>query len=131
MMDLLVVESVAKVNAADNVKVFIAPGLEGSFVSLKPRYENFIGGEWVPPIKGEYMNDVSPVNGKVFCEVARSTKEDVELALDAAHRARQSWGEAGLRRPREGTEQDRRRARGQSHHAGNCRELGERQAGSR
>jgi aldehyde dehydrogenase len=96
MTDLLVVESAAKVNAADNVKVFIAPGLEGSFVSLKPRYENFIGGEWVPPIKGEYMNDVSPVNGKVFCEVARSTKEDVELALDAAHRARQSWGETSL-----------------------------------
>src|SRR5665213_885523 len=80
----------------DNVKVFVAPGLEGSVVSLKPRYENFIGGEWVPPVKGEYMDDVSPVNGKAFCQVARSTKEDVELALDAAHSARQAWGEASL-----------------------------------
>src|SRR5665213_3106324 len=76
----------------DNVKVFVAPGLEGSVVSLKPRYENFIGGEWVPPVKGEYMDDVSPVNGNAFCQVARSTKEDVELALDAAHSARQAWG---------------------------------------
>jgi aldehyde dehydrogenase len=76
--------------------VFIAPGRPGSLVSLKPRYENFIGGKWVAPVKGEYMKDISPVTGKAFCEVARSTKEDVELALDAAHRARQAWAETSL-----------------------------------
>ena len=96
MTDLLIEKSVATQETPDNVKVFIAPGKEGSFVSLKPRYENFIGGEWVPPVKGEYMDDVSPVDGKAFCQVARSTKEDVELALDAAHRARQAWGETSL-----------------------------------
>ena len=96
MTDLLVNEAAAKADAGDNLKVFIAPGLEGSLVSLKPRYENFIGGGWVPPVKGQYMDDVSPVNGKAFCQVARSTKEDVELALDAAHRVRQAWGETSL-----------------------------------
>ncbi|HEY5267073.1 MAG TPA: aldehyde dehydrogenase family protein [Acidimicrobiales bacterium] len=99
MTDLLEKESTAAADAAknaDNVHVFIAPGLEGSLVTLKPRYENFIGGKWVAPVKGQYMNDVSPVNGKVFCQVARSTKEDVELALDAAHLARESWGETSL-----------------------------------
>jgi aldehyde dehydrogenase len=96
MTDLLVEKSVATQETPDNVKVFIAPGKEGSFVSLKPRYDNFIGGEWVPPVNGEYMDDVSPVDGRAFCQVARSTKEDVELALDAAHRARQAWGETSL-----------------------------------
>ncbi len=96
MTNLLEGKSTAKVDEADNVKVFIAPGHEGSLVSLKPRYENFIGGKWVAPVKGEYMDDVSPVDGRVFCQVARSTKEDVELALDAAHRARQAWGETSL-----------------------------------
>ena len=96
MTDLLEIHSDSKFGPADNVTVFIAPGVEGSLVSLKPRYENFIGGEWVPPVKGEYLDDVSPADGKVFCQVARSTKEDVELALDAAHHARQAWGETSL-----------------------------------
>ena len=52
---------------------------------MKPRYENFIGGEFVKPKKGKYFENVSPVTGEPFCEVARSTSEDVELALDAAH----------------------------------------------
>ena len=72
MTDLLEKKSTTVVE--DNVKVFVAPGLEGSLVSLKPRYENFIGGQWVAPVKGEYMDDVSPVDGKAFCQVARSTE---------------------------------------------------------
>ena len=76
--------------------VFVAPGLPGSVVTLKPRYQNFIGGQWVAPVRGEYMANVSPVTGKVFCEVAKSSAEDVELALDAAHAARQAWGETSL-----------------------------------
>ncbi|MFZ6773338.1 aldehyde dehydrogenase [Undibacterium sp. SXout7W] len=56
------------------------------------RYDNFIGGQFVAPVKGAYFENVSPINGKVFCEVARSTAEDVELALDAAHAAKASWG---------------------------------------
>jgi len=97
MTDLLEKTSSEKLSEyGDNVKVFVAPGLVDSIVTLKGRYQNFIGGKWVAPVKGEYMEDVSPVNGKVFCEVARSTKEDVELALDAAHRARKAWGETSL-----------------------------------
>ncbi len=75
---------------------FVAPGRPGSIVDVKPRYENYIGGEWVAPVEGRYMTNVSPVNGKPFCEVARSTKADVELALDAAHRAKDAWGESSL-----------------------------------
>ena len=76
--------------------VFVAPGQPGSLVDVKARYENFIGGAWVPPVNGEYRANVSPVNGKVFCEVARSSAEDVELALDAAHAAKDAWGESSL-----------------------------------
>ncbi|NNN03205.1 MAG: aldehyde dehydrogenase [Acidimicrobiaceae bacterium] len=96
MTDLLEKGAAASSDPADNVTVFVAPGVAGSLVSLKPRYENFIGGEWVSPVKGQYMDDVAPADGRVFCQVARSTKEDVELALDAAHAARRAWGETSL-----------------------------------
>ncbi|MBG6224608.1 aldehyde dehydrogenase [Arthrobacter sp. CAN_A2] len=72
--------------------VYAQPGQDGSKVTFKPRYENWIGGEWVPPIKGQYFENISPVTGKAFCEVARGTAEDIELALDAAHKAAPSWG---------------------------------------
>ena len=72
--------------------VFAAPGTEGSIVSYESRYDNWIGGERVAPVQGQYFENVSPVNGKVFCEIARSTAEDVELALDAAHAAAPAWG---------------------------------------
>ncbi|MBF6556506.1 MAG: aldehyde dehydrogenase [Acidimicrobiales bacterium] len=75
---------------------FVAPGRAGSVVEVKPRYDNFIGGAWVAPVKGRYMMNLSPVNGLPFCEVAKSTAEDVELALDAAHRAKDAWGESSL-----------------------------------
>lgn len=58
---------------------------------FKTRYDNFIGGKFVPPTKGAYFENVSPVFGKPFCEVARSTAEDIELALDAAHAAKTGW----------------------------------------
>ncbi|MEB0249166.1 MULTISPECIES: aldehyde dehydrogenase family protein [unclassified Mucilaginibacter] len=60
--------------------------------SFKDKYDNFIGGKFVAPVKGEYFDNVSPIDGKVFTKAARSTKEDVELALDAAHAAFESWG---------------------------------------
>ena len=75
---------------------YAAPGQPGSLVSLKPRYDNFIGGRWVAPVSGQYMTNVSPVTGKPFCEVAKSTAADVELALDAAHAAKVAWGETSL-----------------------------------
>src|SRR5690625_7600248 len=69
-----------------------APNTEGSVVSFRERYDNFIGGKWVPPVKGMYFENVTPVTGEVFCEMSRSTSEDVELALDAAHEAAPAWG---------------------------------------
>lgn len=67
------------------------PNTEGSLVQFKSRYGNFIRGEWVSPAKGQYFDAISPVTGKAFCEVPRSTAEDVELALDAAHAAFPGW----------------------------------------
>ncbi|MET0339642.1 MAG: aldehyde dehydrogenase family protein [Polyangiales bacterium] len=71
---------------------YSAPNQPGSKVSFKSRYGNFIDGAWVEPKKGQYFQNVSPVNGKPFCEVPRSTAEDIERALDAAHAAKGAWG---------------------------------------
>ena len=72
--------------------LYAAPGQPGSTVPVQDRYGNYIGGEFVPPAKGQYFENISPVNGRPFTEVARSTAEDVELALDAAHGAKHAWG---------------------------------------
>ena len=61
-------------------------------VPFAPRYDNFIGGQYVPPKSGRYFDNSSPVNGRVLCEIARSDAADVEAALDAAHRAKDAWG---------------------------------------
>lgn len=58
---------------------------------FKQRYDNFIGGKFVAPVKGEYFANITPITGQPFCEIARSTAEDVELALDAAHAAKDAW----------------------------------------
>ncbi len=71
---------------------YVRPGLFGSKVTVKPRYENYIAGTWVPPVTGEYMVDLTPTTGQPITQVARSTAEDVELALDAAHAAKDAWG---------------------------------------
>jgi aldehyde dehydrogenase len=69
-----------------------APGRPDSLVSVQDRYGNYIGGEFVPPSKGVYFENISPVTGRSFTEIPRSTAEDVELALDAAHGAKGAWG---------------------------------------
>lgn len=71
---------------------YAAPNTNGSVVSYRSRYENFIGGEWTPPARGAYFENVTPVTGQTFCEVPRSTADDVEKALDAAHAAKAGWG---------------------------------------
>ena len=63
---------------------------------FKKRYSNFIGGQWVAPKSGEYFDNVTPVTGKVFTQVARSNKDDIEAALDAAHAARDAWGKSAV-----------------------------------
>ncbi|MFB6894707.1 aldehyde dehydrogenase family protein [Kitasatospora sp. NPDC056327] len=72
--------------------VYQPPGQPGSIVGYRPRYEHWIGGGWTPPVRGQYFENVSPVTGEVFTEVARGTAEDVEAALDAAHAAAPAWG---------------------------------------
>jgi len=62
-------------------------------VPFKSRYENFIGGRWVAPTNGKYFENVTPVTGRPFCEIPRSDKDDVEFALDAAHKAKVAWGQ--------------------------------------
>jgi aldehyde dehydrogenase len=68
------------------------PNQADSKVRFKSRYDNFIGGQWTPPAKGLYFENPSPINGRPFCEAARSTADDVEKALDAAHAAKDAWG---------------------------------------
>ena len=72
--------------------VYAPPGAPDSLVSVQSRYGHWIGGEWVDPVRGNYFENVSPVNGKPFTEIARGTEEDIEAALDAAHAAADAWG---------------------------------------
>ena len=73
--------------------IYEAPGRLGSPVEVKDRYDNFIGGAWVPPSGGEYRENLSPATGEPFCEIASSTPADIELALDAAHAAKGRLGQ--------------------------------------
>ncbi|MBA9004012.1 acetaldehyde dehydrogenase ExaC [Thermomonospora cellulosilytica] len=72
--------------------VYLPPGRDGAIVQYAAQYDNFIGGEWVPPVEGRYFDNPSPVDGKVFTRVARSGAADIDLALDAAHAAADRWG---------------------------------------
>ncbi|MEM7253964.1 MAG: aldehyde dehydrogenase family protein, partial [Pseudomonadota bacterium] len=72
--------------------IYAAPNTDGAVVNFKDTYDNFIGGQWVAPKKGQYFDNISPTNGKTFCKIARSSEEDIDLALDAAHAAKEAWG---------------------------------------
>jgi aldehyde dehydrogenase len=72
--------------------LYAAPNTPGAKVQFRSRYDNYIGGEWKAPVRGQYFTNLTPVTGQPFCEVARSTAEDIELALDAAHAAKDKWG---------------------------------------
>jgi aldehyde dehydrogenase len=72
--------------------LYAAPGTPGAKLAFKAQYDNFINGRFVPPVKGEYFDVVTPINGKPYTRAARSGAEDIELALDAAHAAADAWG---------------------------------------
>ena len=72
--------------------IYAQPGTPGAVITFKPRYGNFIGGEFVAPINGEYFTNTSPVNGEVIAEFPRSSAADIDKALDAAHAAADAWG---------------------------------------
>ena len=80
----------------EDTVVYANPNQAGSKISFKSRYGNYINGEFVAPVKGMYFDNPSPVNGRAFCEIPRSTAEDIEKALDAAHAAKDAWGRTSL-----------------------------------
>ncbi|MFF5032861.1 acetaldehyde dehydrogenase ExaC [Nocardia salmonicida] len=71
--------------------IYGKPGSDTGIVSYAARYDNFIGGDWSPPVEGRYFDNTSPVDGETFCAVARSTAADIDMALEAAHRATERW----------------------------------------
>src|ERR1700710_1634729 len=75
---------------------YAPPNTDGSVVSCKPRYDHFIGGDYVAPVKGQYFENPTPITGQTFTEVARGTAEDVEAALDAAEGAAPAWGKTSV-----------------------------------
>jgi len=76
--------------------IYSNPNQPDSKLHFKDQYENFIGGRWQAPVKGEYFENTSPVNGQVFCKVPRSTADDIELAIDAADAVKESWGKTSV-----------------------------------
>ena len=72
--------------------IYASPGNSGAKVEFRNQYDNFIGGRWQPPVKGNYFDVITPITGKPYTKAARSTAEDIELALDAAHAAADRWG---------------------------------------
>ena len=76
--------------------LYAYPNTENSPVQFRKKYDNFINGEWVAPIDGEYFDNSSPIDGKTFCQIARSKAADVEAALDAAHAAKDAWGKTSV-----------------------------------
>ena len=76
--------------------IYSQPGKDGALVSIKERYGNYINGGWVEPVKGDYFTNVTPVTGEGFCEIPRSTEEDINLALDAAHAAKDAWAKTSI-----------------------------------
>ena len=78
------------------MSVYAAPGSAGSIVEFRPRYDHWIGGQYVAPSSGEYFENVTPVTGRVFTEVARGNAADIDKALDAAHKAAPAWGKTSV-----------------------------------
>ncbi|PBB07112.1 acetaldehyde dehydrogenase ExaC [Salimicrobium humidisoli] len=76
--------------------VYQNPNTEGSPVQFKEQYENYIGGKWTPPEKGQYFDNVTPVTGKNFTRIPRSTEEDINKAIEAGHKAKKAWGSTSV-----------------------------------
>ena len=72
--------------------LYASPNSPGAKLAYKPAYDNFIGGNFVPPVKGQYFDVITPITGKVYTKAARSGAADIDLALDAAHAAAPKWG---------------------------------------
>lgn len=76
--------------------IYADPNTPDSLVQIKSRYANYIGGEWIAPVKGNYFDNITPVTGQAICEIPRSTSEDIDKALDAAHAAFPAWAKTAV-----------------------------------
>ncbi len=76
--------------------IYAKPGTAGAVITLKPSYGNYIGGEFVAPLSGQYFSNTSPVDGSVIGEFPRSNAADIDKALDAAHAAADAWGRTSV-----------------------------------
>lgn len=76
--------------------IYANPGQADAVITFKSQYGNYIGGEWIEPRSGQWLDNVSPVNGQVFCQIPRSNEADINLALDAAHKAAPAWGQTAV-----------------------------------
>ncbi|MDX8366401.1 aldehyde dehydrogenase [Cytobacillus sp. IB215665] len=76
--------------------IYANPGSPNSIITFKKQYDNFIGGEWIPSVSGEYFDNMTPITGQAYCQVARSNGEDINRALDAAHAAKDTWGKTSV-----------------------------------
>ncbi|SFI80714.1 aldehyde dehydrogenase family protein, partial [Phytopseudomonas argentinensis] len=76
--------------------IYAKPGTAGAVVTLKPRYGNYIGGEFVAPVGGQYFTNTSPVDASTIGEFPRSDAKDIDKALDAAHAAADAWGKTSV-----------------------------------
>lgn len=72
--------------------IYAQPGTTGAKIQFKKNYDNFIGGQWIAPVKGQYFEVITPITGRPYTQAARSGAEDIELALDAGHKAFEAWG---------------------------------------
>ncbi|MBD7960284.1 acetaldehyde dehydrogenase ExaC [Comamonas avium] len=75
---------------------YVLPGQSGALHQYQAQYDNYIGGQWVPPATGTYFDVVTPINGSVYTKAARGTAADIEKALDAAHAAADAWGKKSV-----------------------------------
>ncbi|UVL31205.1 acetaldehyde dehydrogenase ExaC [Pseudomonas donghuensis] len=76
--------------------IYAPPGSPDALISFKAVYGNYIGGEFVAPLTGQYFSNSSPVNGQAIAEFPRSAAADIDLALDAAHGAAPAWGRTSV-----------------------------------
>jgi len=95
-MATLIPERTAQTEKQSGSRIYAPPGKPGSVVKIQEAYGNFIGGTWVPPTTGVYADNLSPATARVICQVPKSGPQDIELALDAAHAAKDGWGETSL-----------------------------------
>ncbi|MFF2052368.1 aldehyde dehydrogenase family protein [Leifsonia sp. NPDC058194] len=86
----------AQAAASEKPSVYAQPGTDGSVVSYATRYDHYIGGRYVAPAGGQYFEDITPVTGRPFTEIARGTAADVDRAVEAGWAAFPEWSKTSV-----------------------------------